>query len=60
MIPPTFIFGKGTTGIDREVYYAGWVLVEALLNEGGSFQEIASIPEDQMPDYVRKNLKKLI
>ena len=55
-----FIFGKGTTGIEREAYYAGWVLVETLLNDGVSFQEIASIPEDQMPDYVRKNLEMLI
>ena len=56
-----FIFGKGTTGIEREAYYVGWVLVEALLNEGVSFQEIASIPEDKKyQDYVRKNLKKLI
>jgi hypothetical protein len=55
-----FVFGKGTAGIEREAYYAGWVLVAALLNEGVSFQEIASIPEDQMPDYVRRNLEKLI
>ncbi|QUW23735.1 hypothetical protein JSQ81_09715 [Sporosarcina sp. Marseille-Q4063] len=55
-----FIVGKGTTGIEREAYYAGWVLVESLLNEGVSFQEIASIPENQMPEYVRQNLEKLL
>ncbi|MBO1912749.1 hypothetical protein J4G37_49100, partial [Microvirga sp. 3-52] len=49
-----FIIGKGTTGIEREAYYAGWVLVESLLSEGVSYQEIASIPEDRMPNYVRR------
>src|SRR5690606_16153621 len=50
-----FTFGTGETGLEREAYYAGWVLVDSLLKNGVSFMEIASIPEEDMPEFVRKN-----
>ncbi len=55
-----FTFGPGEAGIEREAYYAGWVLVELLLNDGVSFQEIAAIPEEEMPELARENMERLL
>jgi hypothetical protein len=37
-----FTFGKGTTGLAREAYYAGWEIVGELLRSGMSFHDIAT------------------
>ncbi|MFS0691096.1 hypothetical protein AB1K89_17865 [Sporosarcina sp. 179-K 8C2 HS] len=55
-----FTFGSGETGLEREAYYAGWVLVELLLNDGVSFKEIAAIPEEEMPELARENMERLL
>ena len=39
-----FTFGKGTTGLSREAYYAGWEIVGELLRSGMSFHAIATTP----------------
>ncbi len=43
-----FTFGKGTTGMDRELYCAGWFAVGKLLASGWTFPKLARIPEDKM------------
>lgn len=55
-----FTFGDGTAGFEREAYYTGWVLVEALLDKGVSFEDMASVPKEQMPQYVQKVCKDLV
>jgi hypothetical protein len=55
-----FTFGRGEAGLEREAYYAGWVLVDSVLKEGVSFKEIASIPEVEMPEFVRKNIEGIL
>ena len=49
-----FTFGTGTTNTEREAYFAGWEIVSALLEEGITFKEIASIQETQIPNYLLK------
>ncbi len=43
-----FTFGKGTTGMDRELYCAGWFAVQKMLDEGKTLTELARIPESGM------------
>ncbi|MDZ5710706.1 DUF2268 domain-containing putative Zn-dependent protease [Jeotgalibacillus haloalkalitolerans] len=53
-----FIFGTGTAGLPREVYYAGWETVGKLLEEGVTFEKMAYIPEEDIPEYIRKAMVK--
>jgi hypothetical protein len=53
-----FTFGNGTADIEREAYYIGWVLVGRLLSEGVTYEEMAHIPEGDIPEYVRVNLTR--
>lgn len=48
-----FTFGKGTTGMDRELYCAGWFAVGKMLAAGKTFPELARIPESKMIATVR-------
>lgn len=48
-----FTFGKGTTGMDRELYCAGWFAVGRLLASGKAFPELARIPESKMIETIR-------
>lgn len=48
-----FTFGHGTTGMDRELYCAGWFVVGDLLREGRTFPQLARIPEDRMAKTVQ-------
>ncbi|WP_227394994.1 hypothetical protein [Jeotgalibacillus aurantiacus] len=55
-----FTFGTGTTNHEREVYFVGWELVNLLLEEGTTLEEIAAIKEDDMPDYIRDVYPRLL
>ena len=46
-------WAEGTTGLEREAYAAGWLVVGDLLKQGKSFAEIARIPSAEMPAVVR-------
>ena len=54
-----FTFGKGTTGLDREGYYAGWAVIGALIKSGVSLHEIATTPPNRIPELVLKGLNLL-
>jgi len=47
-----FTMGKGSTGLEREAYYAGWLVVDRLLRNGESFAQIARVPEQQLVGVV--------
>ncbi len=47
-----FTFGGGTTGLEREAYYAGWVVVGHLLDQGWTLATLAKVPEEGMVDLV--------
>lgn len=49
-----FTMGNGTSNIEREAYFVGWEIVGRLLADGKTFQEIASIKERDMTEYIRK------
>lgn len=50
-----FTIGKGVTNHEREAYYAGWEMVDTLLKQGVSFNELARIKEKDIP-ILFKNL----
>jgi hypothetical protein len=54
-----FTMGTGVTGLEREAYYVGWVVVGQLLDEGYTFERLARIPEDDIPALVRRTIKIL-
>ena len=47
-----FTFGLGATGLRREAYYAGWVIVGNLLDSGLSLSDIARTPDRDLPHLV--------
>lgn len=49
-----FTFGTGTTDNERELYFVGWELVKILQKQGITFEEIASIQETAIPNYLRE------
>jgi hypothetical protein len=55
-----FTMGQGTTGIEREAYYAGWVVMERLHAGGMGWAEIARVPEDAMPALVEKAVREIL
>lgn len=55
-----FTFGNGTTGLPREGYYAGWVIVGALLQHGVSLHEIATTHPDKIPALLLRGMDFLV
>ena len=55
-----FTFGKGTTGMDRELYCAGWFVIGDMLASGRTFPQLARIPEDRMADEVAGAMNRYI
>ena len=56
-----FTFGGGTTGVTREAYYAGWILVGVMQSElGMSLHDIAVTPASEYPELVRRAIDRAI
>lgn len=55
-----FTMGPGTTGIEREAYFAGWTVMEHLHRKGMGWAEIARVPEDAMPALVGKAIREIL
>lgn len=55
-----FTMGNGTTGLDREAYLAGWVVVGELMRQGRTLAEIARVPSSQMPALVRGAIASIL
>jgi hypothetical protein len=55
-----FTMGRGTTGVEREAYLAGWLVVGHLMERGRSLAEIARVPEDQLPALVEAAIREMI
>lgn len=51
-----FTMGQGVSGIQREAYYTGWIVIERLLESGMSFDEIAHIKEADIPQTIKNML----
>lgn len=54
-----FTFGKGSQGFQREAYAAGWAIIGQLLRDGYSLAELARIPEEKIPETVRRAMVEL-
>lgn len=55
-----FTMGQGTTGIEREAYYAGWHVVGWLLAQGWSLANLAGLPAAELPALVNQALSALL
>jgi len=53
-----FTYGTGTTGLNDELYCAGWVLVGDLLEHGYSFRQLVRVPEADMPAFAADAIAK--
>lgn len=54
-----FTMGNGTTGLEREGYYAGWVAVSHLLDHGWSFKRLASLKVDEIEPVISGAMRQL-
>jgi hypothetical protein len=55
-----FTMGTGATGTRREAYYAGWIAVGRLLEDGWTFARLARVPEADLPALVEDVLRDII
>lgn len=55
-----FTMGSGTTGLEREAYYAGWVVVGNFLAQGHTLAELARVPEDEIPVLVERAIREVV
>lgn len=55
-----FTFGGGTTGLRREAYYAGWVVVGELEEQGMRLADIAKLSRSSMKEVINGAINALI
>jgi hypothetical protein len=55
-----FTMGRGTSGVEREAYYAGWLVVGDLLERGWTLAELARLSEDEIPAVVEQSITHLL
>jgi|SRR5215472_3254465 len=55
-----FTIGPGPAGLEREAYYAGWLVVGDWLAHGMNFSDIARIPESEMPQRAAASMDGLL
>jgi len=55
-----FTVGTGTTGLEREAYYAGWLVVGHWLDQGRTLAELAHVPPERMVPEVEDALVGLL
>jgi hypothetical protein len=56
-ITTKFTYGKGTTGLNDELYCAGWVLVAQILTQGYTYGQLVRVPETELPAFVSRIIK---
>jgi hypothetical protein len=54
-----FTVGSGTTGLEREAYYAGWLVVERMVKDGMTLAQIAHVPEGEVAANVDRAIRSL-
>jgi hypothetical protein len=57
-IATKFTFGAGTTGMDRELYCAGWFVIAGMLASGKTFPQLARVPESKMVETVEREMNR--
>ena len=54
-----YTMGQGGAGIDREAYYAGWLVVGDLLDHGWTFAKLARVPDADMAKLCAESLARI-
>lgn len=54
-----FTMGRGPAGIEREAYFAGWIVIGQLLQQGWTFPRLARVKEAELVGLVRTTLLEL-
>ena len=54
-----YTMGIGGVGLEREAYYAGWLVISDLLAHGWTFPRLARVPDGQMPGLVSESLARI-
>jgi imidazolonepropionase-like amidohydrolase len=54
-----FTVGTGTSGLGREAYYVGWLVVDTLLKRGMTLAQVAHIPQKEIVAVVRTAIREL-
>jgi hypothetical protein len=54
-----YTMGTGGAGVEREAYYAGWLVIGDLLEHGWTFSRLARVTDDQMAKTVSESLNRL-
>lgn len=52
--------GTDTKGLEREGYYAGWLVVGRWLEQGGTLAELAHLPAERMVPEVEAAIADLL
>ena len=54
-----YTMGQGGAGVEREAYYAGWMVIGDMLQHGWTFRRLARVTDGQMPALVQESLTRL-
>ena len=56
----SFTKGTGASGFEKEANYTGWNLVQYLLNQGATLNELASLKAEDVDNLVEKSLYSIL
>jgi hypothetical protein len=54
-----YTMGQGGAGVEREAYYAGWLVIGDLLNHGWTFSRLARVTDPEMTKLCADSLARL-
>jgi len=55
-----FIYGEGSTGHQREAYYAGWVVVGQLQKQGMTLSNLARLSPASVRDLLNSTITTML
>jgi hypothetical protein len=55
-----FTMGTGPNGLEREAYYAGWVLIGSMLQQNQTLPALARVRPQDMPAILSHNITELL
>ncbi|MGI8317071.1 hypothetical protein [Halobacillus mangrovi] len=56
----SFTKGTGASGYEKEANFAGWILMQHLLDQGNRLNDLAAIPKENVDKFVEKSLYLLL
>jgi len=55
-----YTMGKGGLGVEREAYFAGWLVIDDLLHSGWTFPKLARVKDREMVQIVNASIGRLL